>query len=62
MGRLGMRVDHTTILREIKRSARAGAAPAHVKVVGVDDWAWKKGANYGNKSKVWRSPSVETRM
>ena len=47
MGRLGMRVGHTTILREIKRSARAGAAPAHVKVVGVDDWAWKKGMNYG---------------
>ncbi|TDX60437.1 transposase [Methylosinus sp. sav-2] len=47
MGRLGMRVGHTTILREIKRSARAGAAPAHVKVVGVDDWAWKKGTNYG---------------
>jgi hypothetical protein len=21
--------------------------PAHVKVVGVDDWAWKKGINYG---------------
>ncbi|WP_428991349.1 ISL3 family transposase [Methylocapsa aurea] len=47
MGRLGMRVGQTTILREIKRSARAGAAPAHVKVVGVDDWAWKKGMNYG---------------
>jgi transposase len=47
MGRLGMRVGHTTILREVKRSARADAAPAHVKVVGVDDWAWKKGMNYG---------------
>jgi len=47
MGRLGMRVGHATILRQIKRSARSGAARTHVKVVGVDDWAWKKGMNYG---------------
>lgn len=47
MGRLGMRVGHTAILREIKRGARGDAALADVKVVGVDDWAWKKGMNYG---------------
>jgi transposase len=42
-----MRIGYATILRQIKRSARAVAAPAHVRVAGVDDWAWKKGMNYG---------------
>ena len=47
MARLGMRVGHATILREVKRSARTAANAALVRVVGVDDWAWKKGMNYG---------------
>ena len=39
MTRLGMPVSHTTILRDLKRSARSRAYPVHVRVAGIDDWA-----------------------
>ena len=42
-----MRVGHATILREVKRSAQTDANAALVRVAGIDDWAWKKGMNYG---------------
>jgi transposase len=47
MARLGMLVGHCTILREVKRSAQPDANTALVRVTGIDDWAWKKGMNYG---------------
>ncbi|SDR59198.1 Transposase [Rhizobiales bacterium GAS113] len=47
MARLGMPVGHTTILRDVKRSARTHADPALVRVAGIDDWAWRKGMTYG---------------
>src|SRR5271167_4775823 len=50
MGRLGMPVSATTILASLKEHARArseSSAVAAVHVAGVDDWAWRKGANYG---------------
>ena len=50
MKRLGMPVSDTTILRSLKEHARArseSSAVAAVHVAGVDDWAWRKGANYG---------------
>ena len=47
MGRLGMPVGHTTILRSVKKSARIHGGRAPVRVAGIDDWAWKKGMNYG---------------
>jgi transposase len=50
MRRLGMPVSHTTILVGLKKHARARAengAAAAVRVAGVDDWAWRKGHNYG---------------
>lgn len=47
MARLGMLVGHSTILREVKRSAQTDANAALVRVAGIDDWAWKKGMNYG---------------
>jgi transposase len=47
MARLGMLVGHCTILREVKRSAQTDANAALVRVAGIDDWAWKKGMNYG---------------
>ena len=45
LARLGMPVGHTTILRHVKRGARGGLAT--LRVAGIDDWAWKKGATYG---------------
>ena len=47
MARLGMQVGHTTILQSVKKSARAHGDLASVRVAGIDDWAWKKGMNYG---------------
>lgn len=48
MARLGMRVSDTTILRHIEQ--RTGTAPdrAVVRIVGVDEWAWRKGMKYGS--------------
>jgi transposase len=44
--RLGMPVSDDTILRAIKRvDVDTGAVP--LRVVGVDDWAWKKGQTCG---------------
>jgi transposase len=47
MARLGMLVGHATILREVRRSAQINANAVPVRVAGIDDWAWKKGMNYG---------------
>src|ERR1700677_2941584 len=50
MRRLGMPVSDTTILASVRKHARArseSSAVAAVHVAGVDDWAWRKGSNYG---------------
>ena len=50
MRRLGMPVSDTTILAGLRKHARArseSSAVASVHVAGVDDWAWRKGSNYG---------------
>ena len=46
MSRLGMPVSDDTILRAVKRvNLDNGTVP--LRVIGVDDWAWKKGQTYG---------------
>jgi transposase len=46
--RLAMAVSDDTILRRIKRRARVAIHREQpLRVVGVDDWAWKKGQSYG---------------
>ena len=47
MRRLGMPVSDTTILRKLRRHARFASASGPVRVAGIDDWAWRKGSNYG---------------
>jgi len=44
--RLGLPTSSTTILRQIKAHPLPREQPA--RVVGVDDWAWKKGQRYGS--------------
>ena len=47
MERLGMPTSDDTILRHLKRQAKARGAKAGARVVGIDDWAWRKGSTYG---------------
>jgi transposase len=44
--RLAIRVSDDTILRRIK-AAPADIATAQIRNLGVDDWAWRKGQDYG---------------
>jgi transposase len=43
--RLMLPVSRDTLLRTVRRRARRYDAPLHV--VGIDDWAWKRGQRYG---------------
>jgi hypothetical protein len=47
MVRLGMPVSDTTILRSVKKSVTAQTNAGVVRVVGVDEWAWRKGTTFG---------------
>src|SRR6266536_57894 len=42
---LGMRISAPTLLRRLREVACP--PPASVRILGVDDWSWKKGQTYG---------------
>ena len=44
---LGMASSTDTVLRRIKTRARNRTPPLRVRVLGVDDWAWRKRQRYG---------------
>jgi transposase len=43
--KLGMEVSGPTLLRRMR--ARSCPAPSSVRILGIDDWSWKKGVTYG---------------
>jgi transposase len=43
---LGILASGSTLLRELRKKAQA-AVPISPRVVGIDDWAWRKGQRYG---------------
>jgi|SRR6516165_9320571 hypothetical protein len=47
MKRIGLPTSDDTILRHLKRRAKARRAETRVRGVGLDDWAWRKGSTYG---------------
>jgi transposase len=46
LSRLGMPSSDDTVLRRVK-APRQGSEEAKVRVLGVDDWAWRKQQRYG---------------
>jgi transposase len=47
LDRLGIPNSADTILRRVKTRLRGQGAPPPVRVLGVDDWAWRKQQHYG---------------
>jgi transposase len=47
MTRLGLPQSDDTLLRSLKRHAALRQEKASVRVVGIDDWSWRKGTTYG---------------
>jgi hypothetical protein len=43
--RLGLTASRATILRALKRAQQP--ASGALRVVGIDDWSWRKGSTYG---------------
>ena len=58
MARLRMPASDTTIVRQLKQHA-AAQAPAIVRVLGIDDWSWRKGVSYGTARWLARHPGVK---
>ena len=47
MSKLGIPLSAETLIRRVKGAARLSALPQMVRVLGVDNWAWRKGQNFG---------------
>ena len=47
MRRLGMPVSDDTILRQLKRDAALVSCDATIRIVGIDDWSWRRSWRYG---------------
>jgi len=47
MQRLGMPVSDDTILRQLKRDAEVDQRNSEIRVVGIDDWSWRRATSYG---------------
>jgi len=49
LARLAIRISDDTVLRRVKTPASPAFSNSHnsIEVLGVDDWAWRKGQSYG---------------
>jgi transposase len=47
MARLGLPQSDDTILRHLKHHMAAQGRGENVRIIGIDDWAWRKGSTYG---------------
>ena len=62
--RLGIPQSKDTLLRSLKRGVNKQAAAGPARVVGVDDWSWRKGSTYGTimvdleRRELWMSCKI----
>ena len=47
LARLAMWVSDNTILRQLKNYARNVGDAQPIRIVGIDDWCWRRGDSYG---------------
>ena len=47
LARLAMQVSDNTILRHFKNYARGVGDAQPIRMVGIDDWCWRRGDRYG---------------
>jgi hypothetical protein len=47
MARLGLPQSDDTILRHLKHHMAAQGRGENARIIGIDDWAWRKGSTYG---------------
>ncbi|NNW34109.1 hypothetical protein GS954_18585 [Roseobacter sp. HKCCD8198] len=45
--RSGMPISDNTVLRQLKRNVPSAAQPDDVRVLGIDDWSWRRSSHYG---------------
>lgn len=45
--RLGMSVSDNTVLRQLKRDVRGMTQDNDIRVLGIDDWSWRRSSHYG---------------
>jgi hypothetical protein len=58
--RLGMAVSDDTLLRTLKRRAIPVTSGDVLRVVGIDDWAWRKGQHHFGTILVWSDGGSST--
>jgi hypothetical protein len=51
LGRLGMAVSDDTILRVLKQRAPQNQRRRHPRIVGIDDWAWRRASTISGPSR-----------
>ena len=56
--RIGMPVGATTLLRRIREADLDPPLPP--RVLGVDDWAWRKGRSYGRSCVISSAGAAST--